>query len=74
MLLIVLGLRRITILLWAMYDEGSKLRASRMNAADLIRGVTMAVDFVLTNMKSRAKVINTLEEIAQVAHSFLLSP
>ncbi|KAA3474892.1 chaperonin CPN60-2, mitochondrial [Gossypium australe] len=37
-----------------------------MNAMDLRRGITMAVDAVVTNLKSRARMISTSEEIAQV--------
>lgn len=33
---------------------------------DLRRGITMAVDSVVTNLKSRARMISTSEEIAQV--------
>ena len=41
--------------------------AAGMNAMDLRRGITMAVDSVLTNLKSRARMISTSEEIAQVS-------
>ncbi|CAO2827458.1 unnamed protein product [Amaranthus hypochondriacus] len=37
-----------------------------MNARDLRRCMTMAIDAVVTNQKSRARMINTYEEIAQV--------
>lgn len=37
-----------------------------MNAMDLRRGINMAVDAVVTNLKSRARMISTSEEIAQV--------
>jgi hypothetical protein len=33
---------------------------------DLRRGISMAVDSVVTNLKGMAKMINTSEEIAQV--------
>ncbi|XP_042517009.1 uncharacterized protein LOC122091219 isoform X4 [Macadamia integrifolia] len=36
-----------------------------MNAMDLCHGITMAVDAVVTNLKSRARMISTIEEIAQ---------
>lgn len=34
---------------------------------DLRRGITLAVDAVVTNLKSRARMISTSEEIAQVS-------
>uniref|UniRef100_A0A453IYX5 Chaperonin CPN60-2, mitochondrial n=1 Tax=Aegilops tauschii subsp. strangulata TaxID=200361 RepID=A0A453IYX5_AEGTS len=37
-----------------------------MNAMDLRRGISMAVDSVVTNLKGMARMINTSEEIAQV--------
>ncbi|XP_008224072.1 PREDICTED: chaperonin CPN60-2, mitochondrial [Prunus mume] len=55
-----------TILTRAIYTEGCKSVAAGMNAMDLRRGITMAVDFVVTNLKSRARMISTSEEIAQV--------
>ncbi|KAF3635864.1 Chaperonin CPN60-2, mitochondrial [Capsicum annuum] len=55
-----------TILTRAIFAEGCKSVAAGMNAMDLRRGITMAVDSVVTNLKSRAKMISTSEEIAQV--------
>ncbi|KAK4407305.1 Chaperonin CPN60-2, mitochondrial [Sesamum angolense] len=46
--------------------DGCKSVAAGMNAMDLRRGITMAVDAVVTNLKSRARMISTSEEIAQV--------
>lgn len=37
-----------------------------MNPMDLRRGINLAVDHVVTVLKSRAKMISTTEEIAQV--------
>ena len=37
-----------------------------MNPMDLRRGIQKAVDSVVDNLKSRAKMISTTEEIAQV--------
>jgi len=37
-----------------------------MNAMDLRRGISMAVDAVVTNLKGMARMISTSEEIAQV--------
>ncbi|KAG6491572.1 hypothetical protein ZIOFF_046504 [Zingiber officinale] len=55
-----------TILTRAIFAEGCKSVAAGMNAMDLRRGITMAVDAVVTNLKARAKLISTSEEIAQV--------
>ncbi|KAK9281276.1 hypothetical protein L1049_004173 [Liquidambar formosana] len=55
-----------TILARAIFSEGCKSVAAGMNAMDLRRGITMAVDSVVTNLKSRARMISTSEEIAQV--------
>ncbi|PRQ25609.1 putative chaperonin Cpn60/TCP-1 family, groEL-like apical domain, groEL-like equatorial [Rosa chinensis] len=55
-----------TVLTRAIFTEGCKSVAAGMNAMDLRRGITMAVDCVVTNLKSRARMISTSEEIAQV--------
>ncbi|KAF5790146.1 putative chaperonin Cpn60/TCP-1 family, groEL-like equatorial domain superfamily [Helianthus annuus] len=55
-----------TVLTKAIYSEGCKSVAAGMNAMDLRRGITMAVDSVVTNLKSRARMICTSEKIAQV--------
>ncbi|XP_076934236.1 chaperonin CPN60-2, mitochondrial-like [Bidens hawaiensis] len=55
-----------TVLTRAIYSEGCKSVAAGMNAMDLRRGITMAVDSVVANLKSRARMISTSEEIAQV--------
>uniref|UniRef100_A0A1D1Z5A1 Chaperonin CPN60-2, mitochondrial n=1 Tax=Anthurium amnicola TaxID=1678845 RepID=A0A1D1Z5A1_9ARAE len=55
-----------TVLTRAIFVEGCKSVAAGMNAMDLRRGITMAIDSVVTNLKSRARMISTSEEIAQV--------
>lgn len=55
-----------TVLTRAIFAEGCKSVAAGMNAMDLRRGISMAVDAVVANLKSRAKMISTSEEIAQV--------
>ncbi|KAK2457337.1 Chaperonin CPN60-1, mitochondrial [Trifolium repens] len=55
-----------TVLTRAIFTEGCKSVAAGMNAMDLRRGINMAVDSVVTNLKSRARMISTSEEIAQV--------
>ncbi|XP_068664701.1 chaperonin CPN60-2, mitochondrial-like [Aristolochia californica] len=55
-----------TVLTRAIFAEGCKSVAAGMNAMDLRRGISMAVDSVVTSLKSRARMISTSEEIAQV--------
>lgn len=55
-----------TVLTRAIFTEGCKSVAAGMNAMDLRRGISLAVDTVVTNLKSRARMISTSEEIAQV--------
>jgi len=55
-----------TVLTKAIFTEGCKSVAAGMNAMDLRRGISMAVDDVVTNLKGMAKMISTSEEIAQV--------
>ncbi|KAF4394423.1 hypothetical protein G4B88_018573 [Cannabis sativa] len=57
-----------TVLTRAIFTEGCKSVAAGMNVMDLRRGITMAVDAVVTNLKSRARMISTSEEIAQSIH------
>lgn len=55
-----------TVLTRAIFVEGSKSVAAGMNAMDLRRGISLAVDTVVAHLKERAKRISTSEEIAQV--------
>ncbi|XP_078433129.1 chaperonin CPN60-2, mitochondrial-like [Wolffia australiana] len=55
-----------TVLTRAIFAEGCKSVAAGMNAMDLRRGISMAVEAVVTNLKSRARMISTSEEISQV--------
>ncbi|KAL5065128.1 hypothetical protein RYX36_026865 [Vicia faba] len=55
-----------TVLTRAIFAEGCKSVAAGMNAMDLRRGKNMVVDAVVTSLKSRARMISTSEEIAQV--------
>jgi chaperonin GroEL len=41
-----------------------------MNPMDLRRGINLAVDHVVSVLKSRAKMISTTEEIAQVRRTW----
>ena len=55
-----------TILAEAIIREGFKAVAAGMNPMDLKRGIDMAVEAVVADVKSRSKDIKTSEEIAQV--------
>ena len=50
----------------AIFSEGCKSVAAGMNPMDLRRGINLAVEKVVALLKSRAKMISTTEEIAQV--------
>src|SRR5919202_1764419 len=60
------GTTTATILAAAIVREGSKAVAAGMNPMDLKRGVDLAVEAVVADLKSRAKKVTTSEEIAQV--------
>ncbi|XP_024357319.1 chaperonin CPN60-2, mitochondrial isoform X3 [Physcomitrium patens] len=60
------GTTAATVLARAIFTEGCKSVAAGMNAMDLRRGITLAVDAVVAHLKSQAKMISTSEEIAQV--------
>ena len=51
----------------AIFSEGCKSVAAGMNPMDLRRGITLAVDAVVAELKKMGKNISTTEEIAQVA-------
>ncbi|KAJ8442931.1 hypothetical protein Cgig2_022297 [Carnegiea gigantea] len=55
-----------TILAQAILVEGCKSIAAGVNAMDLRTGINLAVDAVVSNLKSRALMISTPEEITQV--------
>ncbi|KAI3512533.1 hypothetical protein L1887_19849 [Cichorium endivia] len=56
-----------TVLTQAIFTEGCKSVAAGVNVMDLRSGINMAVDAVITDLKSRAVMISTPEEITQVA-------
>ena len=60
------GTTTATVLAEAIIKEGCKAVAAGMNPMDLKRGIDLAVDAVVADVKSRSKAINTSEEIAQV--------
>ena len=60
------GTTTATVLAQSIVREGSKAVAAGMNPMDLKRGVEMAVDSVVTDLKKRSKKISNNSEIAQV--------
>src|SRR5579862_791405 len=60
------GTTTATVLAQAIVREGAKAVAAGMNPMDLKRGIDLAVETVVADLKSRSKKISTNEEIAQV--------
>jgi chaperonin GroEL len=60
------GTTTATVLAQAIVREGSKAVAAGMNPMDLKRGVDMAVEAVVEDIKKRSKKVSTNDEIAQV--------
>lgn len=61
------GTTTATVLARAIFREGCKSVAAGMNPMDLRRGINLAVDAVVKDLKSRSKTIKTKEEISNVA-------
>ncbi|MFQ5786194.1 MAG: chaperonin GroEL, partial [Alphaproteobacteria bacterium] len=60
------GTTTATVLAQAIVREGYKADAAGMNPMDLKRGIDMAVDAVVEELKKRSKKVTTNEEIAQI--------
>src|SRR3982075_1254885 len=60
------GTTTATVLAQAIVREGVKAVAAGLNPMDLKRGIDLAVESVVSDLKSRSKKISTNEEIAQV--------
>src|SRR6186713_1067870 len=60
------GTTTATVLAQAIVREGAKAVAAGLNPMDLKRGIDLAVDSVVGDLKSRSKKVSTSEEIAQV--------
>ena len=60
------GTTTATVLAQAIVRQGAKAVASGMNPMDLKRGIDIAVDKVLEDLKSRSKQLGSSSEIAQV--------
>ncbi|PIA42945.1 hypothetical protein AQUCO_02000415v1 [Aquilegia coerulea] len=56
-----------TVLTQAILTEGCKSVAAGVNVMDLRKGINMAVEAIISHLKSRALMISTPEEITQVA-------
>jgi chaperonin GroEL len=60
------GTTTATVLAQAIVKEGAKSVAAGMNPMDLKRGIDLAVDAIVKDLKSHAKKITSNEEIAQI--------
>src|SRR5216110_3952654 len=60
------GTTTATLLAQAIVREGAKAVAAGLNPMDLKRGIDLAVESVVGDLKSRSKKVSTNEEIAQV--------
>ena len=60
------GTTTATVLAQSIVNEGIKAVAAGMNPMDLKRGIDMAVEVVIEDIKKRSKAVSTSEEIAQV--------
>ena len=60
------GTTTATVLAYAIVREGVKALAAGMNPMDLRRGVDMAVEAVVEDVKKRSKKVSTNAEIAQI--------
>ena len=61
------GTTTATVLTRAILGEGCKSVAAGMNPMDLRRGINLAVEHVVDDLKRRAKMISTTGEIAQAS-------
>src|SRR6201987_539333 len=61
------GTTTATVLAQAIVKEGSKAVAAGMNPMDVKRGVDLAIDAVVEDLKEKSKKVASREEIAQVA-------
>ena len=61
------GTTTATVLARAIYAEGCKSVAAGLNPMDLRRGVNLAVDAVVAEIRNMSKKVSSNEEIMQVA-------
>ena len=60
------GTTTATVLAQAIVREGAKSVAAGMNPMDLKRGIDLAAELVIEELRDRSKKVSTSEEIAQV--------
>ncbi len=60
------GTTTATVLAQAIVQEGHKAVAAGMNPMDLKRGIDLAVEAIVADVKKRSKKISTSDEVAQV--------
>jgi chaperonin GroEL len=61
-----IGTTTATVLAQAIVKEGAKAVAAGMNPMDLKRGIDLAVDAIVADLRSHAKKVTSNDEIAQV--------
>ena len=61
------GTTTATVLAQAIVKEGAKSVAAGMNPMDLKRGIDLAVEAIVNDLKAHAKKVTTNDEIAQIA-------
>jgi chaperonin GroEL len=60
------GTTTATVLAQAIVREGAKSVAAGMNPMDLKRGIDLAVEAIIADLKKRSKAVSSNEEIAQI--------
>ena len=60
------GTTTATVLAQAIVREGAKSVAAGMNPMDLKRGIDLAVEAIIKDLKSRSKPVSSNEEVAQI--------
>jgi chaperonin GroEL len=63
------GTTTATVLAQAIVKEGTKSVAAGMNPMDLKRGIDLAVDAIVSDLKAHAKKVTSNDEIAQIGTS-----
>src|SRR5262249_28749326 len=61
------GTTTATLLAYAIFSEGSKAVAAGLNPMDLKRGIDLAVDAIVSEVKKKSKAVSSKSEWAQVA-------
>eukprot|EP01100_Stratorugosa_tubuloviscum_P011971 TRINITY_DN547_c0_g1_i1.p1 TRINITY_DN547_c0_g1~~TRINITY_DN547_c0_g1_i1.p1 ORF type:complete len:570 (-),score=344.28 TRINITY_DN547_c0_g1_i1:169-1878(-) len=61
------GTTTATVLAHAIFDEGCRAVAARINPMDLRNGINIAVDSVVSELKKNSREVSSKEEVEQVA-------